>query len=147
MDKDNVSDKNVSGFYERDHREMDEKFNTYRELKREDFEEARDYFIVFYEELNRHIEWEEEILFPKLEEKVGEGFTETMKVEHDQIQEVLESLNETVHKGEPTSDAMDERLLKFLEPHNQSEEIVVYPAADKYLETEEIEELFSEMEH
>jgi regulator of cell morphogenesis and NO signaling len=144
---DSSDDPAVSEFYEHDHEELDESFHAYRRLKHDDFEEAREHFERFYEGLMTHIEWEEEILFPVFEEKMGEGLTGTMRQEHDQIQEVLGTLRDTINEGEVPEDRTDEKLLKFLNPHNESEESVVYPAIDRHLSDEEIRAVFEKMDH
>jgi hemerythrin superfamily protein len=68
--------------------------------------------------------------------------------EHEQIQEILDSLYETiVEEKKPAGDYEEERLLKYLQPHNDSEETVVYPAVDKHLDAETIETIFERMDH
>lgn len=141
------SSESVSEFFEHDHARLDECFEDYRRLKNEDFEEARESFLRFYEGLLKHIEWEDEVLFPAFEEKMGEGLTGTMRVEHEQIKDALEVLHEKVSDDQIPSERDDERLLKYLEPHNNSEETVLYPAIDRHLDEETLREVFSAIDH
>jgi hemerythrin-like domain-containing protein len=140
-------DTDVTDFFEHDHRQLDESFEEYQRLKNQDFEAARDHFQTFYDELVRHIDWEEDALFPAFEEEFGEGLTGTMRREHDQIEDVLEEIKALLEDGSVPDDETDRRLLKFLEPHNDNEETVVYPAIDRHLSDEKIERIFEEMNH
>lgn len=146
MSQSHADGDSISQFYEHDHDELDEMFNEYRRLKHDDFKGARDHFNRFYEGLMTHIDWEEDILFPLFEEKIGMGLTGTMRREHEQIQDVLVVIRELIKKDEVPTDETDEELLKFLGPHNESEESVVYPAIDQHLSDEEIEMVFDQME-
>lgn len=137
----------VAEFFEHDHDRLDECFEEYRRLKNETFENAREHFLEFHEGLLEHIEWEEEVLFPAFEAKMGEGLTGTMRVEHEQIKDALEVLHEKITDGQKPSDRDDERLLKYLEPHNDSEETVLYPAIDRHLDEEPLEEVFEKIDH
>jgi hemerythrin superfamily protein len=135
----------VSEFFEHDHRRLDQSFASYRELKDSNLSEAKDHFMTFYEELMTHIEWEEEVMFPVFEAKMGEGLTGTMRREHEQIEDVLESIKQELEQGNPPENCIDEKLLKFLEPHNDAEETVVYPAIDRHLSDEEIQQIFDRL--
>lgn len=135
----------VSEFFEHDHEELDASFEAYRELKNEDFERAREYFRDFYRGLRTHIQWEDEVLFPAFEAEMGDGLTGTMRVEHEQIKEALEVLHSQVIEGEKPPERDEERLLKFLEPHNESEEIVLYPAIDRHLDESTIQNVFDQL--
>ena len=59
----------VSAFFEQDHDRLDEWFRTFQQLKRSDFAKAKDAFKEFEVGLQRHIVWEEDLLFPLWEEK------------------------------------------------------------------------------
>ncbi|MFB6345093.1 MAG: hemerythrin domain-containing protein [bacterium] len=146
MESKDVTESTVSEFYEHDHDQLDESFEEYRQLKDSDFETARDHFMEFYRGLKTHIKWEEEVMFPEFEDKMREGLTGTMRREHEQIQEVLEALREMIEQGDVPEDRLDRKLLKFLNPHNESEEAVVYPAIDRHLSDGEIKQIFDRME-
>lgn len=137
----------VSEFFEHDHDRLDECFETYRQRKHEDLEQARESFLQFYRGLLEHIEWEDEILFPAFEAEMGEGLTGTMRVEHEQIKDALEVIYDKITDGETPTDHDDERLLKYLEPHNDSEETVLYPAIDRHLDQGTLEDVFTEIDH
>lgn len=54
----------ISAFYEQDHDRLDELFKTFQTFKRSDFDKAKEAFQEFSVGLQRHIVWEEDLLFP-----------------------------------------------------------------------------------
>ncbi len=130
----------VYGPFAEDHDRLDELLETYRRWKRSDFGRAKAAFKEFKFGLQRHIIWEERILFPRFEEKTGMrefGPTAVMRAEHRQIGACLEALHEKVRHQDPDSDAEEARLLDLLTAHNQKEENILYPAVDRLLSPEE----------
>jgi iron-sulfur cluster repair protein YtfE (RIC family) len=86
----------ISIYYETDHDRLDDLFKNFQQLKRSDFSKAKQFFKEFKIGLQRHIIWEEEILFPLFEEKTGlknGGPTEVMRLEHRQIKTHLETIH------------------------------------------------------
>ena len=67
----------ITAFFEQDHDRLDELFKTFQELKRSDFSKAQEAFKEFKVGLQRHIVWEEDLLFPL---QIGD------EEENDQIQ-------------------------------------------------------------
>ena len=53
----------ITAFFEQDHDRLDELFKTFQQLKRSDFAKAKEAFAAFKIGLQRHIVWEESILF------------------------------------------------------------------------------------
>jgi iron-sulfur cluster repair protein YtfE (RIC family) len=135
------------GFAE-DHDRLDGLLAEYRSLKRADPAAAKERFKEFKFGLQRHIVWEEQILFPLFERKTGlskTGPTAVMRAEHRQIGERLEAIHQKVRKQDPDSDAEIEALLVVLSSHNQKEEGVLYPALDRLLSAEEVATAFEAM--
>jgi iron-sulfur cluster repair protein YtfE (RIC family) len=130
----------VQAPFAEDHDRLDGLLETYRRLKRMDFPRAKATFKEFKTGLQRHIVWEEQILFPRFEEKTGmRGFgpTAVMRSEHRQIGAALEALHDKVRHQHPDSDLEETRLLDLLAAHNQKEEHVLYPGLDRLLSAEE----------
>jgi regulator of cell morphogenesis and NO signaling len=124
----------ISKFYEADHDRLDEAFKSFQTLKRSDYARAKEFFREFKFGLQRHIIWEEEILFPLFEEKTGMfqgGPTEVMRIEHRQIGEHLEAIHKKVKAADPNSDEEEKMLLAVLSVHNGKEENILYPAIDR----------------
>ncbi len=138
----------ISAFYEQDHDRLDELFKTFQKMKRSDFTKAKEAFKAFKFGLQRHIVWEEGVLFPLWEEKIGMsegGPTFVMRAEHRQIGQQLEAVHGKVADQNPDSDQDEQILLELLGSHNMKEERVLYPAIDQLTSAEERETVFRNM--
>lgn len=140
--------KTITKFYEQDHDRLDELFKRYQSLKRTDFANAKEAFKDFKVGLQRHIVWEEDLLFPLWEEKTGMsegGPTFVMRNEHRQIGQQLEAIHEKVAEQNPDTDREEQALLNLLGSHNMKEERVLYPSIDQVTSPEEREAVFQSM--
>jgi len=138
----------ISAFFEQDHDRLDALFQSFQKLKRHDVAKAQETFKEFKLGLQRHIVWEEDLLFPLWEEKTGMsdgGPTFVMRNEHRQIGEQLESIHHKIVQQNPESDQEEQALLKLLGSHNLKEERVLYPSIDQVTTPEECEDVFQKM--
>ena len=141
--------KTISAFYEQDHDRLDELFKTFQTLKRSDFAKAKEAFKAFKVGLQRHIVWEEDLLFPLWEEKTGMsegGPTFVMRAEHRRIGEQLEAIHEKVAEQNPDSDQEEQALLDILGSHNMKEERILYPSIDQVTTEAEREAVYQHMD-
>jgi len=144
-----MSTQGVLDFYGHDHEELDDYLKQFQSLKRDYYAQAKPFFRKFKFGLQRHILWEEEIIFPIFESKTGmkdSGPTAVMRQEHVLIKEALEMLHLKVQKNNPDSDAEENILVDLLSRHNYKEENIIYPAIDKLATAEEKQVLFKQME-
>ena len=140
--------KTITAFYEEDHDRLDELFKTFQTSKRSDFAKAKEAFKEFKVGLQRHIVWEEELLFPMWEEKTGmieDGPTPMMRHEHSQIKQYLDAIHQKVEGQNPDTDREEQALLQVLDSHNRKEERALYPAIDNVTSAEERATIFSNM--
>jgi uncharacterized protein (DUF2249 family)/hemerythrin-like domain-containing protein len=90
--------------------------------------------------LERHIRFEEEIVFPIFEEKSGfpqsHGPTSVMRAEHREIEKLLETIGRTFEGGGEVG-GLRQALHELLGAHNMKEEHVLYPATDEHLDPDE----------
>lgn len=138
----------ITAFYEKDHDRLDELFKTFQAVKRSDFAKAKDAFKEFKLGLQRHIVWEEELLFPMWEEKTGmieDGPTPVMRFEHEQIKQLLDAIHRKVESRDLTSDQEEQTLLTVLGSHNRKEERALYPAIDTVTNADERTAIFNSM--
>jgi hemerythrin superfamily protein len=143
-----IEQETITKFYEADHDRLDELFKTFQTLKRSDFAKAKDAFKEFKIGLQRHIVWEEELLFPMWEEKTGmveDGPTPVMRFEHSQIRQYLDAIHQKVEGQNPDTDREEQALLQVLGSHNRKEERALYPAIDNVTSAEERATVFSSM--
>lgn len=144
-----MPERTISTMFDEDHERLDALFKAYQTLKRTDFPKAKSAFLEFKAGLQRHVVWEEEILFPLWERKsgmTGGGPTIVMRNEHQEIRDCLESLSRKIEAQNPETDREEEFLLDLLDRHNMSEEEVLYPEMDHIISSEEREAAFRAME-
>lgn len=140
--------KTITTFYEEDHDRLDELFKVFQTSKRSDFAKAKEAFKEFKVGLQRHIVWEEELLFPMWEEKTGmieDGPTPVMRFEHSQIKQLLDAIHQKVEGQNLNTDQEEQALFNLLSSHNRKEERALYPAIDNVINTDEREKVFSDM--
>ena len=140
----------ITAFYEQDHDRLDELFKTFQQLKRSDFAKAKEAFKEFKVGLQRHIVWEEDILFPLWEKETGiteGGATSVMRAEHRQIEQQLEAIHGRVAEQDPNSDQAEQALLNLLGSHNMKEERVLYPGIDRVTSAGERDTIFQNMKN
>ncbi len=132
-----------------DHDRLDQLFAGYRQTKRSSLARARALFEQFKHGLQRHIAWEEQVLFPRFEQKTGMvhvGPIPVMRREHRHIRAYLEAVHEKLRNDDPSSENEEWGLLAALAVHNEKEEHVLYPTLDRLLSDAEKTEAFAEME-
>jgi regulator of cell morphogenesis and NO signaling len=140
--------KTIREFFEQDHDRLDELFKTFQQLKRSDFPKAEQAFKEFKVGLQRHIVWEEDLLFSLWEKKTGmsdSGPTPAMRNEHRQIGQQVEAIHRKVANQNVDSDQEEQGLLDLLASHNRKEERALYPAIDQVTSVEEREAVFHNM--
>jgi iron-sulfur cluster repair protein YtfE (RIC family) len=138
----------IATYYEADHDRLDDLFKQFQASKRSDFVRAKHCFRQFKIGLQRHIVWEEEILFPFFEKETamkGGGPTEVLRSEHRQIRDFLEAIHSKVLHQDQESDAEESGLLELLGSHNQKEQQILYPMIDRLLGNQERQDIFMRM--
>ena len=143
-----MDDKTILQYYGHDHDRLDQLLEEYHRLKDTDLPAARERFAEFREGLERHIAWEEDILFPEFERKTGQrdtGPTAVMRFEHRQIQLKLAAIAGLLDQNDPGTDAEEEMLHELLGMHNYKEENILYPAIDGQITPGERARIFADM--
>jgi|TARA_B100001971_G_scaffold13376_1_gene10638 iron-sulfur cluster repair protein YtfE (RIC family) len=132
-----------------DHDRLDNKIKMYTTEKLVDIESAKNVFLFFKSELERHIIWEEDVLFPVFERKTGikdGGPTSVMRMEHIQIKNHLQEIKRKLHAKKIQDPCKEEvSLFKLLESHNQKEENILYPEIDNLTSVQEKEQMIKKM--
>lgn len=143
-----MSEGKISVTFEQDHDRLDALFTAFQEQKRQDVAKAKEAFAAFKFGLQRHIVWEEDVLFPKWEENSGMaegGPTQVMRSEHRMIGDCLEAIHQKVQAQDPESDRDEQLLLDILKSHNMKEERILYPSIDQVISDQERVELYQAM--
>lgn len=141
----------ISAFFGRDHDEIDVLFSHLRaDLAKpdpgpEDLASARRQFQEFDSRLDRHIRWEEEILFTAVERKspdlaIGPG--RVMREEHERIQAQKAAAGRCLAQGDSGGAGRAlQAVLAILLDHNLKEEAVYYPTSDDLFSPAEVAEI------
>lgn len=126
----------ASAFMTKDHRECDTEWVTVEAAAdRGDLAAAREAFAAFDNKMQRHFGFEEQALFPAIEEATGmtSGFgpTAVMRSEHEQMRRILATMAGALAGGD-TAAVLDhgDTLLMLIQQHNLKEERILYPIAD-----------------
>jgi iron-sulfur cluster repair protein YtfE (RIC family) len=138
-----------SHFYAHDHDRLDNLFEEYTSLKTTDGNRAGQRFREFTLGLERHMAWEEGLLFPLWEAKTGireTGPTAVMRREHQQIREFLSRMGAALEAGTMPTAEDDSGLAAIVAVHNKKEELMLYPMIDRQSTVEERQQVFSNME-
>jgi len=131
-------EREITDYMQEDHCRLDVIFNGFAEAYKADkWDDAARAFNEFDLGLRRHIQGEEEVLFPLFEEKTGmtdAGPTFVMRMEHTDIRDFLDRIKKAV-EGKDSNAAAEasQMLLNTLADHNMKEEQILYPESDSFL--------------
>jgi iron-sulfur cluster repair protein YtfE (RIC family) len=138
----------INQHYSEDHQRLDDLFHEFTSLKGSDPRAAEKSFGAFKAGLERHIVWEEEILFPAFEKKFGHfqgGPTAVMRLEHREIRKCLDAIGRKLAEQNFDTDEEEATFVPLLCVHNQKEEGILYPMMDRMFSEQERAAMFLEM--
>lgn len=124
----------ITTFFEKDHDEIDAL------LAGVDFSApaAAASLAEFDRRLERHIVWEEDILFPaaaRLAPPLADGPIAVMRAEHRAIRALKTAARAALEAGDAVAArARVAEMLDVLGPHNRKEEQILYPMCDRVLD-------------
>jgi iron-sulfur cluster repair protein YtfE (RIC family) len=118
-----------------DHRRLDALLAAAKQaLHAGDAERGRAQFSAFRAGLERHIEAEEEVLFPAFERltgAAGAGPTHVMRTEHRELRKLMAEIDAALEGGAGAGRAAPlAALTALVYAHNGKEERILYPATD-----------------
>ena len=145
-----MAEESITEYFSKDHDRLDNLLKDFLDLKKSDFSRAKELFKEFKTGLQRHIVWEEDVLFPYFEKKTGmsnAGPTVVMRSEHREIGGYLEQVHEKVKGNNINSDSEEQNLLSALSHHNLKEEKILYPSIDGLVNENERKEIFEVMKN
>jgi hemerythrin-like domain-containing protein len=131
----------LAAFFTQDHRDCDSRWADVEELlDTADVETALPAWQKFNTSMLRHLDMEEQVLFPAFDSRSGMGGggpTAMMRMEHQQMRGLLDQIGEAMDAGD-AQEAMDigDTLLMLIQQHNVKEEGMLYPMAQNMLASE-----------
>lgn len=106
---------------------------------------AARFHLRFVHGLQRHIRFEESVLFPEFERVThmppDQGPTAVMRMEHRMIEERLAEMKEAAERGVRPAERVRAELRGILEPHDEKEEHVLYPMLDRALDPQAADQI------
>ncbi len=135
-----MSDTNqgLKEFFTLDHRRIDDQWAEVETAAQAgDREVGKEKWRSFQGELLRHLRMEEEVMFPAFEQATGMtqgGPTFMMRSEHEQMRGLLEQMGAAAD-ADDSDELIDlgDTLLMLIQQHNQKEEQMLYPMAERAL--------------
>lgn len=136
----------ITGFFTRDHRRIDVELGRFHQEPQA--ERALAPLDAFEGMLLRHIGWEERVLFPAFEEKLGKearACAVSMRIQHEELKQRIAELRRALGHGGMERRNVEEVLLEALSDHNHAEEDFIYPWMDGAFTREERRALLAEL--
>ncbi len=93
-------------------------------------------FGEFERSMNRHLDFEEQVLFPAIENATGPGMgpVQVMRLEHDQMRALFRDMAQALAAGDGQRYlGLSETLLVLMQQHNMKEEHILYRLAGELL--------------
>ena len=126
----------LTDFFTHDHRACDAAWTELENTSPDDEQLLQQRWQRFSLLMERHMDWEERVLFPAFERKTGMngGPTQVMRAEHEQMRALLRQMAGRAAVGE-LDELLDQgdTLLMLIQQHNIKEESVLYPMAEGVL--------------
>jgi iron-sulfur cluster repair protein YtfE (RIC family) len=143
-----MPDPTVNQYYTEDHEHLHAALHRFQSLKAGEPDKAAEAFHGFKAGLERHILWEERILFRWYDQQLGHlsnCLTASLRRDHGQILVYLDEISRKLAQGNVATGDEEGRLETLLRFHNQKEEQALYPAMDQILNDEQRAAVFVAM--
>jgi hemerythrin-like domain-containing protein len=131
-----VNIRNISDYIADDIERLGELFNVYRTLGEKDSQKTRDLLHSYMAGVRRHIQWEEKILFPLLEARLGlenRGPAGRLREEHREIESLVRAIHDRVIKKRLEARDEEADLIAIMDAHNESARAGLYSMLDQSL--------------
>ncbi len=138
----------ISEYMTQDHRHCDELYSQAEQaVDQGDWGAAQPLTEQFLAAMARHLQREEETLFPAFEQRTGMtmGPTAVMRSEHQQMRDLFSELRQALQQRSADDFlGAGETLFLLIQQHNMKEEGMLYPMTDQQL-ADQSEQLIKQM--
>jgi len=138
----------IKDFMIQDHQRLDQALEGFVGISTNDPTLKMELFHRVRAVLERHMAWEEEILFPCIERRSGmhmPGPSALVQFQHQRIKALLEKLSIQIANKEKEVDESQKELIALLTLHAEEEKRVLYPWIDLCLCEEDREKVLEKM--
>jgi len=131
------------------HRDCDEIFTQAESaVAKNNWLAANEQWSIFTDELELHLQAEENILFPQFEQATGmtAGPTQVMRGEHQQMRVLVNDINESLNvENKDKFLGLSETLMVLMQQHNMKEEMMLYPMCQQQIsQSDDLQEQLAE---
>jgi len=124
------------------HRDCDEIFTQAESaVAKNNWLAANEQWSIFTDELELHLQAEENILFPQFEQATGmtAGPTQVMRGEHQQMRVLVNDINESLNvENKDKFLGLSETLMVLMQQHNMKEEMMLYPMCQQQISQSDV---------
>jgi len=139
----------LADFFREDHDRLERMFDEFCAARSLGLAAARSRFREFEVATRRHLEWEDNLLFPVYEARAGfPGHREIndMWDEHDHLQELIASIRQKLANQDLALEPEVTQLTDLMEMHHTKEEVVVYGLIDDTITDADRDKLFAQLD-
>jgi len=129
----------IKEYLTNDHRKCDEIFAQMEEKASNALADAKEITQEFIDDMERHFQMEERVMFLEFETKTGmtQGPTAMMRQEHTQMRGLMSQMLEAIEtENRDKFFGLTETLMILLQQHNMKEEQMLYTMAQQHLSAE-----------
>ncbi len=129
----------IKEYLTNDHRKCDTIFAQMEEKASNSLADAKEVTQAFVNDMERHFQMEERVMFAEFEAKTGmtQGPTAVMRQEHTQMRNLMAQLLEAIENNDKEKFfGLSETLMILLQQHNMKEEQMLYTMAQQHLSAE-----------
>ncbi len=132
----------ISKFMSNDHSRLDYLFQEF--LKSQELGKSKQLFLEFEMGMERHIKWEEDVLFPLVRRKLGEEspMVDELLLQHKRIRGDIKEISGRLGIRDA---GLETDLEQLLISHDKMEEEGIYPWIDDYIDIGSKREAMSKM--
>ena len=139
----------VSEFMSNDHHRLDRLFDEFKKKTVGDRAGSIKLFAEFKAGLEKHIGWEEGMLFRLVDRASENGptlLTDELRTQHKRIKSLLDEISSKLAEGKEVTKPLENELELVLNAHDKLEENDAYPWIDKFVDSESLKGFFDEVE-
>ena len=143
-----MSIRDISEYMSDEHNRLQGMFSMFRTIKAEDHQKSTDLLHAIMAGLRRYIEWEESILIPILEDRLGmkdRGPSAVLQEEHRKLEILMQSVHDCVTDNQSERDRIAKDLIQSLDAHNQNAKDSLYSMLDHSLNESEKLQVYQKM--
>lgn len=128
---------NIKEFLTQDHRRCDDVFAKMEDAANSgSLEDAKPIVQEFVNDMERHFQMEERVMFVEFEQKTGmtQGPTQVMRHEHEQMRGLMQQMQKALETGDKDEFlGATETMMILMQQHNMKEEQMLYTMAQQHL--------------